>query len=297
MSSRGGICSLGPQAPSRTAVSHSPPCAAQGDSPCTDLLCARCLYRNFHTPVPAVLTEYCETVSPTIPLNPYSAAAPSPDPSLMACEGARQKEVITVDGPDQQRMEVDVVVEQDNAESAPATPVRKREAGRQETSPMKQARSSTTVDQPSNNDILMAICGLQATGDQTKSLLSTLAEQMRSHDAKLKDIEYKLGVMQVGHDQEHGLLQKRIDEMQAAFEKNNAMLHEQHSELRAKVCEKAAPTAATSTGLAPREEIVVIGGFPQNTPKLVIEQGLRPLMKRINDSEFSGGRSGEAYAP
>lgn len=86
------------------ATAHISPCLSRL-VPCRDLLCAVCLHRSFGLELEEKSQRQLDnninnTISPTQPLNPYSAAAASP----IACEAAKMssssnhiKEVISVE--------------------------------------------------------------------------------------------------------------------------------------------------------------------------------------------------------
>lgn len=98
----------------------------------------------------------------------------------------------------------------------------------------------------SNNDILLEIRGLQSTGDWTKSFLSALTDRVMAHDEKLQDIGYNMYLMQVGHDQEQPIVQKRLGSLQQLADRRK---EDTQKDLQTKISERSqsAATAATSS--------------------------------------------------
>lgn len=237
-------------------------------------------------------------LSPTQLWDPYvglNTAAPSP----MACEGASAEAIAPASAPPP----LGAAAPEDAAMAeALSTPQRKREGGESPVStPLKQPRaaSSTTGAQPTNQDILSAILALQATGNETKVLLSSLSEKVNGHELKLTGIEQRISDLTLRADgdrrkeeEERRAVQARLDALQNDMQRSRETAENQLQDLRRKIQERPMASASSSSA-ASSEDIVIVSGFPRESPREAVASATRDITRRL----LGDANAAHSYAP
>lgn len=181
--------------------------------------------------------------------------------------------------------------EDDERMEAPTTPGTKRtESSGEGHSTPKKTRGPQSAGEV-QQQFLQSVLSLQKTTDDTKTLLNKLTDRVMQHDEVLQDIGRKFGVMQVGHDKENAEMGTRIDKLQNLVENNQKDMVDMNKRLEARPAATTTSATSSSTGSSANlgtDEVIILGGFNHNTPRAVIEQTLRPLVKNISDSDLAG---------
>lgn len=188
----------------RRSFRIAPQCSTRA-LPCFDFLCDICIHRLFGDAADIEVDEDQHaqdlldqdeenrkenafvSLSPTQPFNPYSAAAPQIVCEAAGLSMAAKKQVIDVEPDVAQEgcrpaaLNVpDEFEEDEHMAAAPTTPGTKRHMEEQ-TTPTKVPRGAPTADEV-QQQILTVVLSLQATTQDTKTLLNRLTDRVMAQD-------------------------------------------------------------------------------------------------------------------
>lgn len=250
------------------------------------MLCDVCLHRtfgigNFHGQQEDIARAENfdpHSVSPAEIWDSARASAATPVPCtpmpavVSTCDGAfdrivGQGQAIEADDGDAE------LIEEEN--SAPRTPKRQvdpQAAASTSTSPIKHARQES---EPTNGDLMTF---LQTMQRQQAAALQGLTERIQGTETKLTDMQIQTAAKFENIEAQLNEVRTEArknsnDDRMAKLEKNMADKMQKRS---VRLDEYAARPAAPPTSAAPStlsfdDTVVIIGGFPQETPRLALE--------------------------